>query len=129
MYFHSSHSSLRTGEHESGPFTSGARSYWQSTVLLPWQLCFTCVNEWDSSFFADYWPLVVLPGISQMGIVTLDTDLTRKSIRRGEMTGVCPRLKVQFGFPFIFGKEAFGFRFLSRMCSSVQLIAQLCRTL
>ena len=23
------------GEHESGPFTSGARSYWQSTVLLP----------------------------------------------------------------------------------------------
>ena len=35
------------------------------------------------------------------------------------MTGVRPALKTQFGFLFIFGK-IFGFRFLSKMFSSVQ---------
>ena len=75
--------------------------------------------SWIPLSLADYWPLVVLPGINQMGIVTLNTGLIRQSIWRGQMTGVRPALKTQFGFLFIFCKT-FGFRFLSKMFSSVQ---------
>ena len=69
--------------------------------------------------FADYWPLVVLPGINQMGTVTLNTCLTRQSIWQDEMTGVCPVLKAQFGFPFYLW-QSLPYRFLSKMYSSVQ---------